>query len=158
MHRRSLLPLAGAVATGDFEVVRDRMVLRLTSLDHEGLRVPADGWAVGLDCACFGIAAEVDRHWFERVILPAAIAFAEGWSSALARPSTTVNIEGGVVVEGVRQATAKERIYEGLAAATGPAAAVLQEDAARAMTVRIPSNTALAVTFASSPAIAGEDP
>ena len=151
-------PLAGAVATGGFEVVRDRMVLRLASLDHEGLRVPVDGWAVGLDCACFGIAAEVDRHWFERVILPAAISFAEAWTAALARPDTTVTVEGNVVVESTRQAADDERIYEGVAAATGQIGRVLSEDSPRAMTVRIPQNTALAVTFAASPAIAGGDP
>ena len=148
-------PLVGAVATGTFTRVRDTMVLHLTHLEVGGVRVPVDGWAVGLDCACFGIDGQVDRHWFDRVILPAAIAFVEGWSRALARPATTVNVEGNVVVESVDAATSDERIYEGIAAATGPAAAVLQEDAPRAMTVSIPRNTELAVTFTAAPALAG---
>ena len=148
-------PLAGAVATGTFSQVRDAMVLRLTRIEIAGVSSPVDGWAVGLDCACFGIEGEVDRHWFDRVILPAAVAFVEGWSRALARPQTTVNVEGGVVVQNTAEATAEERIYEGIAAATGPAAAVLQEDAPRQMTVRIPRNTELAVTFTASPDIAG---
>ena len=147
-------PLAGAVATGGFEVVRDRMVLRLTSLDHEGVLTPVDGWAVGLDCACFGIEGEVDRHWFERVILPAAISFAEAWTSALARPDTTVRVDGDVIVESTRQAASDDRIYEGIAAATGEIGRVLTEDSPRAMTVRIPRNTALAVTFSASTAVA----
>lgn len=149
-------PLAGAVATGGFEVVRDRMVLRLTSLEHDGSLTPVDGWAVGLDCACFGISGQVDRHWFERVILPAAISFAEAWASALARPSTTVRVEGDVVVESTSQAASDERLLEGVAAATGEIGRVLTEDAPRARTVIIPRNTALAVTFTTSPIIAGE--
>ena len=150
-------PLAGAVATGGFEVVRDRMVLRLTSLDHEGVLTPVDGWAVGLDCACFGIEGEVDRHWFERVILPAAISFAEAWTSALARPDTTVRVDGNVIVESTRQAASDDRIYEGIAAATGQVGRVLTEDSPRAMTVRIPRNTALAVTFSTSTAVAAAE-
>lgn len=148
-------PLAGAVATGAFTRVRDAMVLRLARIEIGGVSSAVDGWAVGLDCACFGIDGEVDRHWFDRVIVPAAVAFVEGWATAIARPQTTVNVDGGVVVQSTAAATSEERLYEGIAAATGPAAAMLQEDAPRQMTVRIPRNTELAVTFASSPDIAG---
>ncbi len=151
-------PLNGAVATGAFSQVRDSLVLRLTRLEIDGVSVAVDGWAVGLDCACFGIEGEVDRHWFDRVIMPAAIAFVEGWARAVARPQTTVNIDGGIVVQSTSEATSRQRVYEGLAAATGPAAAVLQEDAPRAMTVSIPRNTELAVTFAAAPLIAGIPP
>ena len=147
-------PLAGAIATGGFEVVRDRMVLRLTALEHDGRLMAVDGWAVGLDCRCFGIQGAVDRHWFERVILPAAIAFAQSWATALARPDTTVRVEGDVVLQSTSRAASDERLLEGVAAATGQIGRVLTEDAPRAMTVSIPANTALAVTFATSPAIA----
>ena len=148
-------PLAGAVATGGFEVVRDRMVLRLTTLEHEGTVSGIDGWAVDLDCACFGVEGEVDRHWLDRVILPAAIAFAEGWTAALGQPSTTVTVQGDVVIEETGRSDSADRIYEGIAAATGQIGRVLTEDSASRMTVRIPRNTALAVTFASSPAAGG---
>ncbi len=148
-------PLAGAVATGTFTRIRDTLALHLTRVEVGGISVPVDGWAVGLDCACFAIEGEVDRHWFERVIMPAAIAFVEGWSRAIARPATTVNVEGGVVVQSVDEATSRERIHEGIAAAAGPAAAVLTEDAPRAMTVSIPQGTELAVTFTAAPDVAG---
>ena len=149
-------PLAGAIATGGFEVVGDRMALRLNRLEHEGRSTAVDGWAVGLDCACYGIAGEVDRHWFDRVILPAAIAFATGWADALARPSTTVTVQGDIVVEDTGQATSKQRLYEGAANAASVAGAVLQEDSPRRMTVRIPRNTELAVTFTTPPVPAAQ--
>ena len=140
-------PLVGAIVTGGFEVVRDRMALRLSRLEHRGRSTAVNGWAVGLDCACYGIAGEVDRHWFDRVILPAAIAFATGWADALARPATSVTVQGDVVVESTSQATSKQRLYEGAAAAATTAGEVIQEDSPRRMTVRIPRNTELAVTF-----------
>ena len=149
-------PLAGAIVTGGFEVVRDRMALRLNRLEHEGRSTAVDGWAVGLDCACYGIAGDVSRHWFDRVILPAAIAFATGWADALARPSTTVTVQGDIVVEDTGQATSKQRLYEGAANAASVAGEVLQEDSPRRMTVRIPRNTELAVTFTTPPVPAAQ--
>ena len=61
-------PLAGAVATGSFERVRHRLVLRIDRLSWRGAEAAVRGWAVGLDCACFGIEGDVDRHWFERLM------------------------------------------------------------------------------------------
>ena len=49
-------PLAGAVAHGGFERVRQRLVLRLTSLTWNGAIFPVDAWAVDPECACYGDA------------------------------------------------------------------------------------------------------
>ena len=65
-------PLAGAVARGEFQQVGERMVIRIGSLDVAGETMPVDAVAVGLDCACFGVAGEVSYHWWDRVLLPAA--------------------------------------------------------------------------------------
>lgn len=45
-------PLAGAVVSGRFERVRERLVVRMTRLSWRGRDVAVDAWAVGLDCAC----------------------------------------------------------------------------------------------------------
>ena len=74
------------MATGAFTLSGERMVLRLTSLEYRGRRRATDGWAVGLDCACYGIAGEVDSHFFQRVLLPSAVRFAEGFLTAMGRP------------------------------------------------------------------------
>ena len=144
-------PLAGAVATGAFERVRDRLAIRLDRMELKGASVPIDGWAVGLDCACFAVEGEVDRHWFDRVLLPAAIAFATGWADALARPETQVHIDGDVVVETTSATAARQHLYEGAAEAARVAGTVLQEDAPQRLTVRIPRDTELAVTFVTAP-------
>ena len=97
-------PLAGAVATGAFTLSGERMVLRLTSLEYRGRRMATDGWAVGLDCACYGIAGEVDSHFFQRVLLPAAVRFAEGFLTAMGRPAESVTLGSGDVRYERRQA------------------------------------------------------
>ena len=82
-------PLAGAVVSGGFVLVGERLTLRLSRLEHRGRSFGVDAWAAGLDCACYGVDGEVDRHWFERVLLPASVRFAEGFlppSPGRARP------------------------------------------------------------------------
>ncbi len=147
-------PLAGAVATGGFETVRDRMTLRLTSLSFRGARFPVDAWAVGLDCACFGVDAERDRHWISRALLPAAFRFAEGFLTSRARPDETVHLPGGDVVAVRGAATARDDLYAGLGRSARSVGDILLEDAPKRPTVRIPRNTELAVMFASPPASA----
>lgn len=148
-------PLAGAVATGGFETVRDRMTLRLKSLSFRGARVPVDAWAVGLDCACFGVDAERDRHWISRVLLPAAFRFAEGFLESRSRPDETVRLPGGDVVAVRSAATARDDLHAGLGRSARTVGDIMLEDAPKRPTVRIPRNAELAVMFAAPPG-AGE--
>ena len=141
-------PLDGARATGGFERVGERMVLRLDRLSHRGASVPVDAWAVGPDCACFGVAGEVDRHVFERVVLPAAVRFAEGFLAAAGEPERTLVLHGGDVLHERGRNTARRQLFAGLGAAARSVGDVLLEDAPRAATVRIPRDTELLVMFA----------
>ena len=144
-------PLAGAVATGAFTLVGERMVLRLTSLEYRGRRMAADGWAVGLDCACYGIAGEVDSHFFQRVLLPAAVRFAEGFLTAMGRPAESLTLGSGDVRYEQRQGSTREAVHSGLGTAARSAGDILLENAPARPTVRIPRNTELIVMFARSP-------
>ena len=144
-------PLAGAVASGAFERVRDRLVIRLDSVSWRGIRAPATGWAVGLDCACFGVEGEVDRHWWERLILPAAFRFAEGFLAARGTPRRRVQVSGETVVEETAGPAGREAIYKGLGEAARSAGDILLQDAPAGPTVRIPRNAELAVVFERPP-------
>ena len=149
-------PLAGAVATGGFELVRDRMVLRLTALTRRGETLPVDALAVGLDCACYGIPGEVDRHFVTRVLLPAAVRFAEGFLTAAGMPERTLTLHGGDTVHETRKRTARRDLYAGLGAAARTMGDVLLQDAPDRPTVRIPPDTEMIVTFMAPPGRDGE--
>ncbi|MDE0173306.1 MAG: DotG/IcmE/VirB10 family protein [Defluviicoccus sp.] len=149
-------PLAGAVATGTFDRVRDRLVVRVSRLSWRGVEAPAEGWAVGLDCACFGIEGEVDRHWFERLILPAAFRFAEGFFAAKAAVSRRVEVSGETVIEEQAGPTDRQAVYAGIGNAARSAGEILLEDAPTGPTVRIPRDAELAVVFARPPGAGAE--
>ena len=150
-------PLAGAIATGGFERVRDRMALRLTDLTWRGRTVPVDALAVGLDCACYGIPGEVDRHFFARVLLPAAVRFAEGFLTAAGMPERTLTLHGGDTVHETRKRTARRDLHAGLGAAARAMGDVLLQDAPDRATVRIPPDTEMIVTFMAPPGHNGEN-
>ena len=137
-------PLAGAVASGAFTLVGERLVLRLGRLEYRGRSFAVDAWAAGLGCACYGVRGEVDGHWFERVLLPSAARFAEGFLSVLSRPSETVTIGDGVRYER-SGAAMEEAVHAGLATAARTAGDVLLESAPDGPTVRIPRDTELVV-------------
>ena len=141
-------PLAGAVAHGGFERVRQRLVLRLSSLTWKGWTFPVEAWAVDPECACYGIEGEVDRHFVSRVLLPAAARFAEGFLNAVAMPARTLTVENGTVLHERAEAGTEEALYAGAAAAAGTLGDILTGDAPKETTVRIPRNTPLVVMVA----------
>ena len=143
-------PMAGAVVSGAFTRVGERLVLRLSRLEYRGRSLSVDAWAVGLDCACFGVEGEVDSHWFSRVLLPAAVRFAEGFLDALSRPDETVIVGGDVRYER-RAAATRDAVNAGLATAARTAGDVLLENAPDGPTVRIARDTELVVVFAAPP-------
>ena len=143
-------PLAGAVVSGGFSLMRERLALRLTRLEYRGRSVPVDAWAVGLDCACYGVEGEVESHWLSRVLLPAAVRFAEGFLDALSRPDETVIVGDDLRYER-RKAATRDAAYAGLANAARSAGDILLESAPDGPTVRIPRDTELVVVFAAPP-------
>ena len=143
-------PLAGAVASGAFTLIGERLTLRLDRLEYRGRSFGVDAWAAGLDCACYGVGGEVDSHWFERVLLPASVRFAEGFLTALSRPRETVIVGDGVRYERL-DASTREAVHAGLATAARTAGDVLLENAPDGPSVRIPRDTELVVVFATAP-------
>ena len=147
-------PLAGALASGAFTRHRHRLVLRLNRLEHRGRRGAVDGWGVGLDCACYAISGEVDRHLFARVLLPAAIAFAGGFLEAAGQAAETLTVGADQDIVHRRSRTrTRDHLYAGGATAAEALGRVLLEEAPRGPTVRLPRDTELVVVFTG----AGED-
>ena len=142
-------PLSGAVLRGGFEVVRERLVLRFSSMEYRGERVAVEALAVDPDCACYGVEGEVDHHFFERVLLPAALAFGQGYLEALASPLSTIStVDGDLVVE-ERADREDAELYAGAAGAARAMGGVILETAPRGPTVTLERDTELVVVFMS---------
>lgn len=141
-------PFSGALLRGEFQQVRDRMLIRFHRLSdaRSGLDVEVNAYAVGLDCECGAVDGEVDRHWIARVVLPAALGFAEGYLEAAAEPDETIIVDGQVIRQRSEN-DSKQRVAAGLAGAARRTGDVLLEGAPKRATVRLARGTELAVVF-----------
>ena len=146
-------PLAGAVATGAFQKAGERLVIRIDrfSLGRESWEI--EGWAVDPGCACYGIPGEVDRHWFQRVLLPSALAFAGGFLDAAARTAQIVTRDaaGNSVTVESGAPSHRQQVYAGAAEAARRASSVLLESVPDGPTVRVPRNTELVLVVTAPP-------
>ena len=91
--------------------------------------------------------ARLTGHWFERVLLPAALAFAGRWLDASSVPDTIVSINGDVIIEETGGDRTRQALQQGLAGVAGTVTGILAETAPREATVTLPRNTELAVVF-----------
>lgn len=150
-------PFSGALLRGEFAQVRDRMMIRFSRLSdpRRGLEVDVDAYAVGLDCACGAVDGEVDRHWFARVVLPAAVGFTEGYLDASGRPEVAISVDGQVITQRT-ESESSQRVAAGLAGAARRAGDVLLEGAPKRATVRLARGTELAVVFVEAVRAPGE--
>ena len=86
-------PLAGRRVIGDFEVADEYLVLNFHTVIVEDQSVAIQGVAVDPDTTLTAVATDVDHHYLQRIFLPAAAAFIEGLTSAIAESgSTTITI------------------------------------------------------------------
>ncbi len=146
-------PLAGAVATGAFQEQGERLVIRIDRLSLGRRSWAVEGWAVDPGCACYGIPGEVDRHWFQRVLLPSALAFAEGFLDAAARTAQIVtrDASGNSITVESGAPTHRQQVHAGAASAARVASRVLLESAPDGPTVRVPVDTELVLVVTAPP-------
>lgn len=91
-------PLKGAKLLGTFTVQNDYLTLRFDTLVYKGQDIDIDAIALDPETTLAGMATEVDHRYLQRIILPAAAAFVEGFADAIAQTdatSITIDTSGG---------------------------------------------------------------
>lgn len=89
-------PLKGSKLIGTFSVQNDYLTLQFSTLVHEGQDISIDAIALDPETTLPGMATEVDHRYLQRILLPAAAAFVEGFSEAIAQSdATSITIETG---------------------------------------------------------------
>ncbi len=141
-------PFAGGRAIGTMAIEDEYMVLTFTRIIKDAVSYKINGIALDEKTTLAAVATDVDRHYFERIILPAAAQFVSGYSSALAeRGTTTTTGSGGETVTDTAKASAKESIYAGLEEAGTIVADIIAEDADRDITVKVARGTTFGILF-----------
>lgn len=82
-------PLKGSKLLGTFSVQNDYLTLQFNTLVHEDETYDISAIALDPDTSLPGMATEVDHRYLQRILLPAAAAFVEGFADAIAQTDAT---------------------------------------------------------------------
>lgn len=123
-------PLAGARLIGTFRTTDEYLILTFNSIVIDGLNQSINAVAIDPDTTLPGVATEVDKRYWSRVLLPAAAEFIAGVGSAIAQDSsTTVTVNGETVTTSRSDLTLKEELGQGVEAAADEVADFMDDEA-----------------------------
>jgi len=142
-------PLSGSRVLGTFAVQDEYLVLSFSIVVVDGISYPMQGIAVDPKTTSTGMATDVDRRYFSRVVLPAAAAFIEGLGSAIAdNGSTSVSVNGDTVIGESEDLDAREEAFKGVEEAASKIGDMLDDKASKTkIMVKVAAGTPMGILF-----------
>jgi len=141
-------PFAGGRALGQFNRQNEFLTLDFNRIIKEGVSYQISGIAMDEKTTLVGMATGVDNHYFQRIILPAAAKFIEGYSSAVAETGTsTTTTAGGGVVQDTPEPDATDELYKGMEEAASKVSEALDQNSNRPITVTLKKGTTMGILF-----------
>lgn len=144
-------PFAGGRAIGKLEVRQDYMILTFNKIIKDGVVYTAQGIALDEETTLTGHRSSIDRHYFTRIILPAAAEFIKGYAGAVAETGTSsTTTGGGGVVQDKPEPDGKEELYAGGEEAADRISEILEDESDRPVTVHVDKGTTFGILFLES--------
>ncbi len=142
-------PLRGARILGTFTTQENYLTLTFDTIVVDGVSYAADAIALDPASANPGLVTEIDRRYFERVILPAAAAFVEGMGEAIAESgSTSVTVSGDTVVEEEEPLDTRQEIFKGVEEASGKIGEIMDKEGSKIKPmIKVGAGTAVGILF-----------
>lgn len=144
-------PLKGSRVIGSFETQRNFLTLTFNSVIIDGEAIGIDAIALDPKTTLPGLITDIDRRYFQRVLLPAAAAFIEGAAEAISESGlTTVTIEGETVAEETQETDNEQEIAAGVEEAAEELSDILDEAADVDPLLRVEAGTPMGILFLES--------
>jgi len=143
-------PLAGDRMIGNFtKATRDRIVVRVTSIEHRGQPIEVNGLVVAPDTMETSVASSVDQHYIERFIAPGAAAFVEGLGEAVIAANSTTQITpfGGTITQVNRGLNLKQTAAVAGGAAASEIGNIIRKDTPKTPTIYLAANVTVGIMF-----------
>lgn len=139
-------PFAGGRALGGYKVQEEYLVIEFSVIVKDGVGYTIEGIALDEKTTLAGHMTEINRHYFRRVILPAAAKFLEGYAAAAAQTVTsTTTTAGGGVIQQEEELDTKKELMKGVESAAGTISGVMTEQARRPVTVIVKKGTTFGI-------------
>ncbi len=144
-------PYAGSRMLGSFKATENYLVLSFESIVIDGVGHDTEAIAIDPDSSLPGLATEIDRRYFKRVILPMASAFVEGLSSAIAESGQTtivVSAAGSTTATENRDKDKDQEVASGIEEAGKKLSKILDEQAANTRPmIKVAAGTPIGILF-----------
>jgi intracellular multiplication protein IcmE len=141
-------PIAGDRMIGNFATEKDRLIINISQIIHNGQSVNCSGVVIAPDTMEAAVASGVNQHYIARFALPAAAAFIQGLGNALATTSNSTSVLSPL---GGATTVTNLNFHQQLGVAAGAAASqigsTLNQDAPKGPTVTLDANVAVGVMF-----------
>ena len=140
-------PLSGDRMIGTFSRERDRLVIRVSKVIHNGQEIGTDGVVVAPGTMEVGVASSVDQNYLSRFLLPAAAAFVQGLGQAISQSNST-SVIGPLGSVGVQnRLNFDQQLGIGAGVAGAQVGSALQQSAPRGPTVILDVGSSVGVMF-----------
>lgn len=144
-------PMSGGRAIGQFERQDEYLVLTFNRVVKDDKVYSTEAYALDADTTLTGVRSDVNRHWVQRVILPAAAEFIAGVGEAIADTNeTTVVVDGGAAVSSEEELDTTEELAKGVERGAERVSEVLEEQENRDVTVTLDKGTPVGLLFTES--------
>ncbi len=140
-------PLAGARAIGSFSKEDEYLVLTFHTLVKDGISYQIKSVALDPDTTLGAMVSDVDHHYFQRVIFPAAAEFLSGVGEGIAQTTTTVAVNNGGVAQSTQSLDTEEIIGKGVQKGFNVLSNLVRRDANREITVKLDKGTPMGLLF-----------
>ncbi len=121
-------PVSGARFIGEFESREEKIIITFNTAVVKGVGRSMSGIAIDPATTSPGLATDIDRRYFRRIILPAAAEFIQGLGSAYADQETQVTTSGDVIITTEEKLETKQQFAKGVERGAERAANILEED------------------------------
>lgn len=145
-------PLRGARAIGSFTSTDDYLTLNFNTVILDGIDYPAQAVAIDPNTTLPGVVTDIDRRYFQRIILPTAAEFVTGLTDAIANSGTTTivvnNSDGSSTTTSTGTRDDEQEVASGIAEAGEAFAEILDEEVASIQPLlRVRAGTPIGLLF-----------
>lgn len=140
-------PLAGGRAIGAFQMRDEYLVISFDRIVKDSVSYNIQGIALDPESTLTGMQTDISRHYFSRVILPAAATFVKGMAGAYAQTATRTTATGDIAFQDSDTPDTKEQIAAGIEEAAETIGQILENNAQRPVTVVVKKGTPMGILF-----------
>lgn len=141
-------PFAGGRAIGTLEVREDHMILSFSRVVKDGVTYRVQAVALDEATTLTGQRSSIDRHYFTRIVLPAAAEFIRGYARSASQLATsTTTTDGGGVVQETSTPDTRQELLSGAEEAADVVSEIFREQSRRPVTVHLNKGTTMGLLF-----------